>query len=105
MRTVPLEEALSLSSKGPLKQIGGYIHASDGKTVADIRYMSGREIGEMDTAVLAHCFNHFPEVVEALKDAVDCIAEWEAEHAQGAGFAHRRGKEIIAKATNVNLPD
>lgn len=108
-QTLTLEEALRRATKGPLKPVGGYLDAPNGKTVADIRYMSGEETGQMDTLLLAHWYNLGPELVEALFDSANSL-EQAAIDCKGHPTRHlyvakaKKMWELHARASAVTLP-
>ena len=77
-KTIPLSEAFAKASNGPLRQ-----HADGDKTYASLRCLEGSciadcgsrsdAIAQANAALLAHCFNHFQEVVAALNKCEDFI--------------------------------
>jgi hypothetical protein len=123
MKTVSLEEAMKLATKGPYSTCSGsFADQIISRPEFDAAIASGMdedtaygealtcEMGgnEVNAAVLTHCFNLFPEVVEALKDTVDRLETWW----EAAGCPPHETeihitevREFLAKATTIELPE
>lgn len=74
MKTISLEEALKIATKGPLEvlpEYGNKIADQNEELLAIVENpstsMFNRPKWEMNAALLAHAYNLLPELVEALK--------------------------------------
>ncbi len=121
MITIPLEEALNLSPR-PLqvkKGTGGVLGRffdieANGRHIAcggaGGAFPKIVEENQATFSLLVHSYNHFPEVVEALKDAAHSLEQGaiDTKDKPERHFYISKAKkmwEIIAKAETVNLPD
>jgi hypothetical protein len=120
MKTVSLEGALKLASKPPLRvleEFGNRIVDENEEMLVIVENPStskfDRTKWETNAAILAHAFNLFPEVVEALKEVraiiVDAAKEGFNPHAgdwanrlyASQGMSH----DVVKRAETVQLPD
>lgn len=116
MITITLKEAYAKATKGPLEvgrglriQQGG--RHGNGRILADTthdpREGEAGETRKYDAALLAHCFNHFQEVVEALELAANQAAVL-AAHIPYESTEYRKDeagfRALISKASKVKIP-
>jgi hypothetical protein len=87
-----LEEARKLATPGPLHYDDGY-HATDGIVVVQI----GPDGTGHDMSLLAHCYNHFDEVVQALEKHI------QAQRDTGLADNCIVGADVLAKAKEVKV--
>jgi hypothetical protein len=113
MKTVSLEEGLRMATKGPLELsenggcIWGNVDIYPYEHPMALCSPSANRLGaedqilhwqKADMALLRHCFNLFPEVVELCSDLLDYISEDESTRAIGL---RRDGATIMAKAETI----
>lgn len=103
MKTIPLEEALELATKGPLSS--GTLSEYHMIYTSDIALHVARCVGlpnaESNAALLAHFYNHGPELFRALDDLLAAQID-----PMGIKAAHARARacSILDKASTVQMP-
>jgi hypothetical protein len=117
MKTVSLEEVLKRAMAAPLScrkgdesVLGQFFDIEkDGKHVgcggAGELGFHAVDRNRCTFALLVHAFNLFPEVVEALKDVTDALADYESDLECPKGPAHSRAEVVLAKAETIELPE
>lgn len=115
MKTIPLEEALKLASKRPLHASKDTIHEKTGIAISQC-FQRGTETPDpnVNAALLAHFYNHGPELVDALARLVNEAAE--ANRLQHAGIevppevwsdlyqSEQAARSLLSKASTVQMP-
>lgn len=127
MKTIPLEEALKLATKGPLVPLClpiGYpaivtecerwVAKTDCSLGSGGVWVSNESTASANAALLAHFYNHGPELVQALARLVNEAAE--ANRLQHAGLevspevwsdlyqSEQAARSLLSKASTVQMP-
>jgi hypothetical protein len=113
MKTIPLEKALKLATKGPLvpssdprrypaviAESGTWVAKTD-CSINSRDWTPSEPVAEANAALLAHFYNHGPELVRVLDDLV--AAQIDPTGIKAAKVC-KEAATLLAKASTVQMP-
>lgn len=107
MKTMPLEEALKLASKRPLHASKDTIHEKTGIAISQC-FQRGTETPDpnVNAALLAHFYNHGPELVQTVANLERALSALLAILGQKPEINQTvaEARSLLAKASTVQMP-
>lgn len=99
MKTIPLEEAKKLATPGKLAVLGNcLVTDSDEFSMVHDPIIGHADYGPIDAALLAHKWNHFDELIEALERCM----EWYSR--EGTMPPKETLERVLKRAMTVEMP-